>query len=406
MTSSSSALALSLAISMSSSPQLGDAVLLDSDERPVDTHAKAFRIAAHIRDAESTLLANLRQQDLARHSSSALDSSSANSHSVRSGTADPAPLSSDVVTARLLLAIHNGAWKHAAVVSRDWYGAGGASEQSTFEAATAAAADDAALLALDPAAAAVLASVPRGSKLSRLVRQMQFADPIALSPVPVGAAASTAPAAALFGVPIERVELVSSQWGRVPPLIADCLDWLLASRQLGTEGIFRLSGGAQVVQQLHDRYERSLGERIVLPPDTDVHAIANLVKLYLRKLPEPLVPTTLYPLLMTVHELTHTNEPAFVHALRGALAPLRWTASGQLLAAICSFLSRHVAIHAAQSSMNCTNLAIMIAPSVLRADQGAVRENAAIEASRIVPMLVTCMIAKSDFIFGASEPES
>jgi len=111
----------------------------------------------------------------------------------------------------------------------------------------------------------------------------------------------------------------------------------------------------------------------------------------------PLVPAPLYPIFMLIYETAATNDAALAHALRGALAAIRLHRCGSLLAALCIFFRDHVAVHAAESSMTSANLAIMIAPSVLRAD--APRENAAFEASRVIPALVTCMIEKSDFIF-------
>lgn len=411
-----SALALSLAIATSSSPQLADSVLLDADEKPVDTHAKTFKIAAHIRDAEATLLHALRQQELARNSHSEAAppasprSQSTTASSSNSNSSASLAYPSEPIAAHRLAAVHNAAWKHAAVTSRHWYEQRAelppaAAAVAQFEAANRAAADDDALLALDPAAVAVLAGVPKSTKLARLIRSMQFAEQVSLSPVPhaavLAARAAGSAAPITFGVALERVPLVGSpRWGRVPLLVADCLDWLADSGQLGVEGVFRLSGAAQAVQQLHDRYERADVERGALDlaaSDTTVHTVANLLKLFLRKLPEPLVPQSLYPLLMLVYETTHRNEAALTRALRGALGALRELPCGWLLAALCNFFRQHVAVHAEQSSMTCANLAIMVAPSVLRADGH--RDNAAAEASRIVPALVACMIARSDVIF-------
>lgn len=318
--------------------------------------------------------------------------------------------------------MHNAAWKHSAVTSRDWHERpvvdrawSASSVLAEYDAVAPSSApagdlrsDD--LARLDPAVADVLRSLPKASKLARLVRTMPFAERVATSPVPHQAVllqamhrgAAAAVPSPVFGTHVDFVPLIASRWGRVPQLVADCLDWLVASDQLGVVGVFRLSGAASALQQLHDLYEQGRVERGRLPAAEvaeggAVHVVANLLKLYLRKLPEPLVPSALYPIFMLIYETTASNEAALAHALRGALGAIRQHGCGSLLAALCIFFRDHVAVHAAESSMTSANLAIMIAPSVLRAD--SVRENAALEASRIIPALVTCMIEKSDFIF-------
>jgi hypothetical protein len=384
----------------------------DADDKPIDAHKSTFKIGAHIRDAEAALLQALRSH---HDDESPSNSNNTTNHSTSIDTVD-----NDVVSRRLA-SIHNNAWKHRAVTSREWHeratvdrawsSSSVLAEYDVVNPSTAPAGDlhpdD--LARLDPAVAEVLRSLPKASKLARLVRSMPFSERVAISPVPhhsvlLATAGSTAhaPSVALFGVSVDFVPLITSRWGRVPQIVADCLDWLVASDLLGTVGVFRLSGAANAIQNLHDLYEQGRVERGRLPPSADigegaVHVVANLLKLYLRKLPEPLVPLQLYPLFMLIYETAGTNEAALAHALRGALASIRARGCGSLLAALCVFFRDHVAVHAAESSMTCANLAIMIAPSVLRADTP--RENAAFEASRVIPSLVTCMIEKSDFIF-------
>lgn len=395
-----------------SSSSLSDWLLVDADEKPIDVHKSTFKIGAHIRDAEAALLQALRS-----HQDEESSNNNKNHNNYNNSNNDSSTIENDVV-ARRLASIHNSAWKHRAVTSREWHeratvdrawsSSSVLAEYDVVNPSTAPAgdlhADD--LARLDPAVAEVLRSLPKASKLARLVRSMPFSERVAISPVPhhsvLLAAAAASPSVALFGVSVDFVPLILSRWGRVPQIVADCLDWLVASDLLGTVGVFRLSGAANAIQNLHDLYEQGRVERGRLPPPADVgegavHVVANLLKLYLRKLPEPLVPLQLYPLFMLIYETAATNEAALAHALRGALASIRSRGCGSLLAALCVFFRDHVAVHAAESSMTCANLAIMIAPSVLRADTP--RENAAFEASRVIPSLVTCMIEKSDFIF-------
>lgn len=58
-----------------------------------------------------------------------------------------------------------------------------------------------------------------------------------------------------------------------------------------TEGIFRLSGAAPEVEQLRHDFDRppTYGKYLDLR-NNDIHAIAGVVKKYLRQLPDPPIP--------------------------------------------------------------------------------------------------------------------
>ena len=57
-------------------------------------------------------------------------------------------------------------------------------------------------------------------------------------------------------------------------------------------GIFRLPGKASRIQRLKEQYDA--GSQEDFPPNEDVHTVASLFKLYLKELPEPVVPFALY----------------------------------------------------------------------------------------------------------------
>ncbi|CAB1333220.1 unnamed protein product [Coregonus sp. 'balchen'] len=64
------------------------------------------------------------------------------------------------------------------------------------------------------------------------------------------------------------------------------------SRGLLEVGLFRQPGQATLVKELQDAFDA--GEKPSFDSSTDVHTVASLLKLYLRELPEPLVPFSRY----------------------------------------------------------------------------------------------------------------
>ena len=62
------------------------------------------------------------------------------------------------------------------------------------------------------------------------------------------------------------------------------------------EGIFRLSGSTNVIRQLKERFDAEGDVNLLQSSEFyDVHAVAGLLKQYLRDLPPPLLTRTLQP---------------------------------------------------------------------------------------------------------------
>ena len=63
-----------------------------------------------------------------------------------------------------------------------------------------------------------------------------------------------------------------------------------------TEGIFRLSASAVVVNQLKDKIENGKFYEVILK-ELDPHALSSLIKMFLRDLPDPLLTYKLFDVL-------------------------------------------------------------------------------------------------------------
>ena len=93
----------------------------------------------------------------------------------------------------------------------------------------------------------------------------------------------------VFGIPLtEAVQYCMPRGSNIPlpSVVYRCIEYLEAKGACNEEGIFRLSGSNLVIKQLKERFNTE-GDLNFLADDTyyDVHAVASLLKLYLRELP-------------------------------------------------------------------------------------------------------------------------
>ncbi|XP_052411802.1 rho GTPase-activating protein 25 [Carassius gibelio] len=97
----------------------------------------------------------------------------------------------------------------------------------------------------------------------------------------------------VFGKSLPDIMVYEKKFGSrlVPILVEKCAEFI-REHGLSEEGIFRLPGQDNQVKQFREAFDA--GERPSFPSDTDVHTVGSLLKLYLRELPEPVVPWTQY----------------------------------------------------------------------------------------------------------------
>lgn len=93
----------------------------------------------------------------------------------------------------------------------------------------------------------------------------------------------------------------------VPIIIENCVNFIRKTNGITEVGLFRLPGNAMEVKALQEAYDR--GDRPTFDSTTDVHTVASLLKLYLRQLPEPVIPFSQYDELINAAKLAiHANE--------------------------------------------------------------------------------------------------
>lgn len=94
-----------------------------------------------------------------------------------------------------------------------------------------------------------------------------------------------------YGVSLKFINENSPCLNYIPPVVRKCVDCLSITGVIDTEGLFRRSGNLNVINDFKVRV--NAGEQVDFK-DVDTHAIAGLLKTFLRDLNEPLLTYDLY----------------------------------------------------------------------------------------------------------------
>lgn len=184
----------------------------------------------------------------------------------------------------------------------------------------------------------------------------------------------------------------------VPILVQKCVEFI-KEHGLNEEGIFRLPGQDNAVKQFRDAFDA--GERPSFPSDTDVHTVASLLKLYLRELPEPVIPWTQYQdFLDCTNLLDSPGKMGWVKLERQiALLP---RVNYNLLSYVCRFLFE-VQLNSKVNKMNVENLATVMGINLLKPQ---IEDPITVmKATPQIQKLMTVMIRQHEALFPISKDE-
>jgi len=101
----------------------------------------------------------------------------------------------------------------------------------------------------------------------------------------------------IFGIPLQEAVECSQPIGvnvQLPSVVYRCIEYLKAKKAYQEEGIFRLSGSNIVIKGLRDRFNNEGDVKLLSGEYYDVHAVASLLKLYLRELPSSILTRELH----------------------------------------------------------------------------------------------------------------
>ncbi|XP_072948513.1 GTPase-activating protein CdGAPr [Epargyreus clarus] len=145
----------------------------------------------------------------------------------------------------------------------------------------------------------------------------------------------------------------------VPLVLVECSRAI--ERRGAVDGIYRLSGGAALTQRLRARFDAGQRAELAQPLQRDPHALASLLKMYFRELPNPLCTYQLYESFVAAVQV---EEPARLRAMRDTVVKLP-PPHYRTLAYLMRHLRRVSLLHES-TGMTARNMAIVWAPNLLR----------------------------------------
>jgi len=161
-----------------------------------------------------------------------------------------------------------------------------------------------------------------------------------------------------------RSQIVWSDHRFIPNVMFDCLEQL-QMRGICQEGIFRVPGNHTKIQEL--RTQLAAGKEVKYF-DIDIVVIASLLKLWLRELPDSLIPFSFYPQLIalgaTVSQLTENEKLDWMMNLRKIIVDGIRDPEWACLRCLMLFLNK-VVKQSEVNKMHAQNLATVIAPNIL-----------------------------------------
>ncbi|UNI21018.1 Rho GTPase activating protein, variant 2 [Purpureocillium takamizusanense] len=147
----------------------------------------------------------------------------------------------------------------------------------------------------------------------------------------------------------------------LPSVVFRCIQYLDHKDAILEEGIFRLSGSNVVIKQLRERFNNEGDINLVTDEHYhDIHAVASLLKLYLRELPTTILTRDLHLDFLATTEITDRKEKITTLAELARRLP---QANATLLKYLISFLIK-IINNADMNKMNVRNVGIVFSPTL------------------------------------------
>ncbi|KAI8364660.1 uncharacterized protein BYT42DRAFT_649328 [Radiomyces spectabilis] len=167
----------------------------------------------------------------------------------------------------------------------------------------------------------------------------------------------------VFGVELEQAVRVCciSKTNPLPAVVYRCIEYLNAKNAMMEEGLYRLSGSAAWIHNMRLKFDE-VGDVDLLSTneDHDIHAVAGLLKLWLRELPDSVFTAELRQEFLLVVDLINRNERIQeLQRLMSCLPLPNYT----LLRSLAAHLIQ-VVHHSEVNKMTMRNISIIFAPTL------------------------------------------
>eukprot|EP01102_Stenamoeba_stenopodia_P013126 TRINITY_DN420_c0_g1_i1.p1 TRINITY_DN420_c0_g1~~TRINITY_DN420_c0_g1_i1.p1 ORF type:complete len:1078 (+),score=241.96 TRINITY_DN420_c0_g1_i1:177-3410(+) len=192
----------------------------------------------------------------------------------------------------------------------------------------------------------------------------------------------------VFGVPL--VDVAARENRDIPLFLQNCFEYLSLHGN-DTEGIFRISATKDEIETMKSKIDRGNFE---IPDGTDPHVVSNIVKLYLRALPEPLFTFDLFTAFVKSNEINDLSGRIEELNRLFLVLPKSHQAVLHALVRLCSRFAKNEAVH----KMGAQNLAVVFTPNILyNKEEGDAM--LVVEAMASAKNLFTSIIENADSLF-------
>ncbi|XPS70917.1 Rho-type GTPase activating protein Rga1 [Ascochyta lentis] len=168
---------------------------------------------------------------------------------------------------------------------------------------------------------------------------------------------------------------------KVPALLQDAIT-AMRNMDMSIEGVFRKNGNLKALRELEVEVDQKGVEQVDLSSKNPV-ILANLLKRFLRVMPDPVLTLKLYKLFMTANDIEDEERRKKVLHLVLCLLPKAHRDTMEVLFCFLNWVSSfHTVDEESGNKMDTWNIATVIAPNILResndkevrsVDQGAVK---------------------------------
>ncbi|KAF2733264.1 RhoGAP-domain-containing protein [Polyplosphaeria fusca] len=168
---------------------------------------------------------------------------------------------------------------------------------------------------------------------------------------------------------------------KVPALLQDAVT-AMRSMDMSVEGVFRKNGNLRTLRELEEEVDAKGVEQVDLNSKNPV-ILANLLKRFLRLMPDPVLTLKLYKLFMVANDITDEALRKKVLHLICCLLPKAHRDTMEVLFCFLNWVSSfHTVDEETGNKMDTWNIATVMAPNILRenneremktVDQGAVK---------------------------------
>lgn len=165
----------------------------------------------------------------------------------------------------------------------------------------------------------------------------------------------------VFGTSLDILIQKNSSEMSVPYIIMRICQYIEKSG-LSQEGLFRISGNARLIERLKLSFDQT-GDA-PLETEGDVASAAALLKLFLRELPDPLIPSSMHQAFLNAAKTNGQSKEECIKQLKNLVQRLPLANLNVLKYLSCFLVS--VSHHEEENRMNASALGIVFGPNLFR----------------------------------------